>query len=113
MKRALILIAVLGLIPAFYGCSEDDVKDALQYDITIINGTTTNYEVWIDADVDSAGFVRDGSVADGATRVLSNRVIDVSFHIRLVLTDEDPETTFAHERTITSTGDDVTWTIIP
>ena len=85
----------------------------MQYDITIINGTTTNYEVWIDADVDAAGFVRDGSVGGEATRLLSNRIIDVSFHIRLILEGEDPETTFAHERTITSTGDDVTWAINP
>ena len=113
MKRCVLFAVVVAALFVFAGCSDDnDPTEVLKYDITIINGIATDYEVWIDADIDTAGFVQDGTVANSATRVLRDRVIDVSYHIRLVEAGQDPETTFAHERTVRQTDDaDVTWTV--
>jgi len=116
MSRRFRLVAFFALciLPILAACDDDDVQEILHYDITIINSTGTDYEVWIDVDVDAAGFVQDGTVDGGTMRVLRDRVIDVGYHIRLTEPGQDPDTTFEHERTIEQGSDtDVTWTVDP
>ena len=104
---ALLLCLVL------LACEDDDPTRVTTYDIRIVNQTATTYTVWIDPDAGVAGFQDDGLAEANSTRVLENRTVEVDYHIRLVGPGGDVDTDFAFERTIRSSGEDVTWMVGP
>lgn len=115
-RRFALMVLVLATTTfAVTGCDDDeDPLGALRYTVTIVNTTGSDYEVWIDsAEQPTSGFRRDGSVAAGSTREVTNRTIDVLYQFRLVPPGADVETEYAHEKTIVSGADDVTWTVGP
>ena len=114
MLRSMMLCAILSFcVLGLVACSDDeDIVEVVQYDITIVNTIDTNYQVWIDADIDTDGFVRDGDLGANATRVFLDRTIAVGYTFRLTLDGQDPDADeFEHHQEIRSDGANITWEV--
>ena len=108
MTRLLAGLALLGLLFGAGGCGDDEESSPTRvttYTLTLINNTSTEYEVWIDADVDADGFVQNGAIAGNTSRELT-RTVGIVYQIRFVLDGQDPETDFAYETMVSSNGAD-------
>lgn len=116
LRKLVPLFALCLLAVGLVACDDDEVTAVVEYDITIVNNDDVAYEVWVDANVDVEGFVRDGSVEASGSRVFLDRVIAVGYHFRLLNPGQDPEPPadeFEYEQNITSNGPDFTWTVPP
>ncbi len=115
MLRKLVPLFVLCFLAVgLVACDDDEVTAVVEYDITIVNNDGVAYQVWIDANVDTEGFVRDGDIGADATRVFRDHTIAVAYHFRLLTPGQNPEPPddeFEHQRIITSNGPDITWNV--
>ena len=109
-----ILVALVVFVPVFSGCDDDDPQEDLRYTITVDNDTAQAYDIWVDDDTSTEPFVLRGTVDAMTIFILTNRTVGTTYHIRLTLPGNEPDTTFAYERTFESSApDDVVWTLEP
>lgn len=116
MLRTLLALSIASLLVCVLGaCDEDEDKKIVSFDLTIVNNDEVEYEVWIDAGVDTEGYVQDGVVGASATRVLKNLTISVTYDICLAVTNPSPNppTQCEYQQVITSNGPDITWEVPP
>lgn len=100
LVQSLAICAVVALLAC--GCGDDD-SGFNTYNLTIENGSDTTYELHVAADVGNIGFVPNGLLASGESRVLQGLVADVTYTIRLVEPGSAIDD-FDFEQTVVSDG---------
>lgn len=110
MRRLAPLVAVLALLLPLAGCTDDDPIDSVRFTIFVDNRTDVDYDVWVTVDVVNDPFVRQSSVAAQEIVALRDRLIGLDYTLRLVPTGQAVQQ-YDFQTTITSTGDDETWTV--
>ena len=109
-RRILSVLFLVTLALSVSACSDDDVKDIVEYNLTIHNNTDTSYDVWIDNPLGTGGFYHAGHVAAHQMTIIHE--LDIGIHYTVHLTDVDADAEPAvHERTVTSDSADVSWTV--
>lgn len=109
MKNS-ILLSLLVLVLAFSSaCSKDDdeIIDAVLYDLTVDNQTTLDLDLYLKTDLDNTGFVNNGTVLTGQEKVISDLVIDVNYTLRIVQAGMSVDSVFAEQEFINDDPDAV------
>jgi len=111
-KKILSLLIVALVALSIGACNSDDVKDIVEYNLTIVNNTDTAYDVWIDNPLSDHGFYHAGHVAATQKTIIHELDIGIHYKVHLALENE-PADPGVHEKSIHSNDADVTWTINP
>jgi len=111
-KKIVVLLALALVMMAVGACNEDDVKDIVEYNLTIENNTATVFDVWIDNPLSSHGYYFASHVAANHKTIIHELDIGIEYKVNLVLKDEPAEPS-VHHRIVHSSSDDVIWTINP
>ncbi len=110
-KKTASLLALAVLLVSFVGCmDDDDVKDIVEYNLRINNNAATAFDVHIDNQLDSPGSYSAGHVAAGQHTIIHELDIGVDYIVHLVNPGDGFDSP-VHQRTVHSSGGDVTWTI--
>jgi len=109
-KKFLTVLVLVLVVLSISACNEDDVKDIVEYNLTIHNNTATSYDVWIDNPLSSHGFYHAGHVAANQKTIIHE--LDIGIDYKVHLTNENaPADPAVHSRTVTSSSEDVSWTV--
>jgi len=111
-KKILSLLSLALVVLAVGACNEDDVKDIVEYNLTIVNNTDAAYDIWIDNPLTTHGFYPAGHIAANRSAVIHELDIGVNYSVHLVNegATADPA---VHARNVHSGDSDVTWTVNP
>jgi hypothetical protein len=106
LRRWLSVVALAAALPLFTRC-EDEGPSGARFDLIVQNQTATVYDLFVNG---TSGFVSAGQVGANGSITLQNLVVGTNYTFRRSLVGTGPMT-FVEERTVSSTGADVTWTI--
>ena len=107
----MLLLTVTAALGLLGGCGDEDNPVAVvQWDLTINNNTATIYDIYQDTDLAGSDFVNVGQVGANGSHTITDLTTSVNYTFRLVPNGQ-PVGDFEHETTLSSSGNDRSWTV--
>lgn len=111
-KTILAMLALSLMVLSIGSCNTDDIKDIVEYNLEIINNTSTPYDVWIDNPLSTHGYYHAGHVAANQKTIIHELDIGIDYKCNLVNEGASAEPA-VHHRIVFSNDADVHWAINP
>jgi hypothetical protein len=111
-KSVVALVSMVLVAVAMAACSEDDIIDLVEYNLTIENTTASAYDVWINNPLSTSGFYAAGHLAANRSTIIHELDIGIDYEVNLTTPGSGSATPAIHNKTISSSDQDVTWQVI-
>ena len=91
--KILMLLALMISLLAFAGCDDDPdfVEAIVFYDLHVQNNTDTDFDLFMEEDVDTSGYWAAGQVEAQSSTTIDDLAISVYYNLRLSLVGESAD----------------------